>query len=242
MSVLAAHWRTITIEQVREPSYFVISVLFPPLLFLFLGIDDDRFVANRLMASFATFAFVGVMLFSFASDIAKERESAWETLIRTLPVRSVTRVAARVVSALILALVSALIVALLAETVSSVSVSIRDWLRLVSVLVLGSLPIGLLGTAIGYATSARAATSIANLLYVLLSFGGGLWIRPRELPGVVESLSGILPSRAWAELSWASVQGEGWAMENWGLLAGYSIVFGFLALRVYANDEGRRYT
>ena len=56
------------------------------------------------------------------------------------------------------------------------------WGELVLMLLVGTVPFALLGIALGYWAPARGALPIANLLYLSLSYAGGLWIRPRDLP------------------------------------------------------------
>ena len=82
---------------------------------------------------------------------------------------------------------------------------------------------------------------IANLLYLGLSYAGGLWIRPSSLPHRVEQVSRLLPTRALADVLTAVVYGDPWAWRRWVYLAGFAVLFAALAAAGYRRDEGKRF-
>jgi ABC-2 type transport system permease protein len=242
VTLVLAHTRAIALGLVREPAFLVISLLFPALLFALLGESRVTGSPPTAMASFAAFAFLGVALFDLGGEIAKERESAWESYVRTLPVAPWTRLTARVLAAFGVAAAAAALVVATSLLLTDVALDAGDWLRFAVALVAGAVPVALLGFWIGYsAGSGRTANSIANLLYVILAFAGGLWVAPAELPELVGDLSAVVPTRPWAELVWQPVEGRAWESEEWLKLAGYTVLFGALAVRAYARDQGRRY-
>jgi len=81
------------------------------------------------------------------------------------------------------------------------------WVLLIVALVSGTVPFACLGIALGYWAPARAALPIANLLYLVLSYAGGLWTRPSGLPPPVALLSGFLPTRAFGDALVAAALG-----------------------------------
>ena len=82
---------------------------------------------------------------------------------------------------------------------------------------------------------------IANLLYLPLSYAGGLWVPPSRMPEVVAAISPYLPTRQFAELGWAAALDRPVAAEHWAWIAGFTIVFGALSLWGYRRDEGARF-
>lgn len=132
-------------------------------------------------------------------------------------------------------------VVVVAEAATPVSLSPTRWLGFAVTLVAGSVPFALLGVAIGYAVEPRAAVPIANLVYLGLSYGGGLFQDASSLPGVLRPISNVFPTRLWADLLRASGAGDALPWENALGLAGYGVAFFFLAYWGFQRDEGKIY-
>jgi hypothetical protein len=64
----------------------------------------------------------------------------------------------------------------------------------------GAIPMALFGIAIGYWAPSTAALPVANIFYLALSFGGGLFVPPRSMPGFLDAFSRVLPTRHIGEL------------------------------------------
>jgi ABC-2 type transport system permease protein len=230
------------LELLRYPAASVPMLLFPALFFAFFGLPAPRRQANVTMASFAAFAVLGIAFFQFGVGIAAERASPWERFLRTLPAGAARRFAARLVTALAFALAAAALVVAVAVGATPVALGARGWARVAVVLLAGAAPFALLGIAIGYWTSPKAALPIANVLYLALSYAGGLWARPATLPHIVQRISIALPTRAWGELLWASAASRPWPAVALIELAVATLAFGALAAVGYRRDEGQRYT
>lgn len=243
MKLVYSHFQAQTFELLRLPAYSIPTLAFPSILFLFFGVPNARepMAAGLLTASYAAFAVLGVAFFQFGVGIAESRHSAWESYMRTFPVGPKVRFAARVLSALVFALASASVVGIVALLSTPVRLSVVAWLRLIAALLLGSVPFALLGIALGYWASPKAALPLANLVYLPLSYVGGLWIQPQSLPGVVAKISPFLPSRRYAEVVWSGVLNLPWQMDPWLWLLGYALFFGLFAVIGYRRDEGQNY-
>jgi ABC-2 type transport system permease protein len=216
-------------------------VLFPSFFFLVFAAGGRGPVATYAMCSFAAFAVIGVAFFQFGVGIASERETPWERYVRTLPVGVGVRLGARLLAAAAFAAAAGVLVIAAALASTDASLTPLRWLELASVLVLGLVPFGLLGIALGYWAPARAALPIANLLYLGLSFGGGLWIRPSRLPHAVAQVSTYLPTRRLANALLGVVRGSPWHARDWLALLGFSLFFAVAAIVGYRRDEGQRF-
>jgi ABC-2 type transport system permease protein len=230
-------------ELIRLPVYAIPTFVFPTLLFAFFGLPYGRDVvaARMLMASYAAYAVLGVGLFQFGVGIAVERASSWEGFLRTLPVSALTRLSARVSSALVFAGLTASIVVLTAVLLSKAHPDGLMLLRLAAALLVGSVPFALLGIALGYWSNAKAAVPLANLLYLPLSLGGGLWFPPQMLPKYIAAVSPFLPTRAFGEIVWWAVLPVPFPTHYAFGLAGWAVLFAALALWGYRRDEGQRF-
>jgi len=244
MSLVLEHYRATMVGLIRTPAYSLVTVLIPGVVFIFIGtsVGDSREAANIVIASFAIFAALGVAFFQFGVGIANDRESPWEQFAHVLPVSPGARFAANVLSAVSFAVVAVGVLIVVAIILTDAAMPAGSWARLLVAVFLGAVPMALLGIAIGYWSPPKAALPIANILYLALSFGGGLFIRPTSMPAFLDAISGVLPTRQVGELAWAAVQGQAWSIEPWLWLIGYSALFGLLAAASYRRDEGVRYT
>ncbi len=234
------HARTATLELLRYRSFSVPTLLFPTAAFLVFGRRIHE-PANVLMSYYAAFAVLGVAFYQFGVGIAAERALPWTAFVRVLPVSAASRFAARIMSALAFALTSATLLVLVALATTSVDLDARAWARFVAVLAFGSVPFALFGIALGYWLTPKGALPVANLLFLGLSFAGGLLGGGAGLPDAVRGLSGYLPTRLWANLLGAAVRGGSWhAIDALGLAA-YVLVFAAAASAGYRRDEGERF-
>ena len=144
------HFRAQMLTLVRTPAYSLLTVFTPSIIFIFVGLSviDSRQTANFLLGSYSIFATLGVAFFQFGVGIANERESPWEQFAHVLPVSPVTRFVAAVAIAILIG------VALLATDVGMPS---SAWGRMLASVFLGALPMSLLGIAIGYWFTPKAA-------------------------------------------------------------------------------------
>lgn len=243
MNLVLAHFRAEMLGLLRTPAYSVITVLMPGLIFLFVGVaaSDDRESANLLMASFCIFALLGVAFFQFGVGLAQDRGTPWDAYLRTLPVTSAVRFAARLMAATVFALAAVALVIVLAVTLTDAGMAAGPWARFVVSILVAAVPAALLGITVGYWASPKAALPVANILYLGMSFGGGLFIPPDALPGFIDRVSVVLPTRQFGELAWAAVRGQGWPLSAWLWLAAYTALFVTLAVWGYRRDEGITY-
>ena len=191
-----AHIRVRVLSLLRTPAYVVGTLAVPSLILIFLGVGlaDTTGEANTIMASFTIFAVMGIAFFQFGVGIAESRASPWSTYERILPASIVVRLAGTVVPAVLFAVSAAALVILVAHVFMPIDLDAQAWLRLGLVLAAGSVPLALLGIAIGYWVSSRAALPIANVAYLGLAFGGGLFISPELFPRNVQKSGGSLAS------------------------------------------------
>jgi len=241
MRLALVHARVQILELVRFPGFSAGTLAFPGVVFVLFGLPRAGSHPELLLASYCAFAVLGVGFFQFGVSGAIERGSPWQAWLRTLPTPPAVRIAARVLSALAFTFVSIAVVVVLALTTTNVSLSPVEWLRLALALLAGSVPFVVLGLTIAYWTSPKSALPVANILYMLLAYAGGLWTGPGDLPRVVEEISPYTPARQWGDVLWPAVAGQPWQLAHWLVLAAYALGFGALAGWGFARDELRNY-
>lgn len=240
LALLHARWGTL--ELLRQPAFAVPTIGFPSLFFLFFavpgfGVDEPELAT----ALFAGFAVLGVTFFQFGVGIASDRASPWERYLRTLPVGPASRFAGRTLAALVFAAASAAVVMAVSLATVSPQLSLVSWVEMSFALLAGAIPFALIGIALGYLGTPRSALPIANVIYLGLSFAGGLWTAPGNLPAAVERISVFLPTRAYADLLSSAALGTRVDARAWSVLALYTVAAGWLAAWGYRRDEGQQY-
>jgi ABC-2 type transport system permease protein len=241
MTLALVHARAHLLQLARYPAFAIPTLLLPALFYAFFGLPQRHTPANVLLASFAAYAVLSLAFFQFGVGIALDRVDPWEAYLRTLPASTRARFAGRIVSALAFALASASVVAAVAVSAGSASLSPGGWARLSLALLAGSIPLALLGIALGYWTPPKGALPIANLLYLTTAYVGGLWTGPHNLPKAVDEVGRILPTRQWGNVVWSAAGGGIGPAASWLALLAYTVVFAAVAVWGYRRDEGERF-
>ena len=241
MKLVVAHTRATLLTLLRYPTFAVPTLLLPTLFFVLFGLPQSGVSHAALTASFTAYAVLTVVFFQFGVGIAAERNDPWESFLRTLPVRLAVRFAGRLLSALAFASVSAGLVLLVATAASFSSFGATAWARFLLALAGGAIPLSLLGIALGYWVPAKGALPVANVVYLVFAYAGGLWTGPRPLSAAAGAVGPYLPTRQWGDVLWPAVQGKPWQAGHWLALLGFSCAFAALAAWGYRRDEGQRF-
>lgn len=241
MRLAFVHARLQVLELLRLPGFSVATLGFPTAFYLLFGLPHARRNPDVFLASYAGFAVLGVGFFQFGVSIALERVTPWQVWLRTLPASPFSRMAGRVLAALAFAAASAALVIATVLATTSTAPQALQMSRLVLTLLLGSIPFVALGLVIAYWSSPKAALPVANLLYIVLAYTGGLWSGPTDLPHWISRTSPFTPTRQWGDLLWGALAGGGLGAAHWLALAAYTAGFGVLAAWGYRRDEGQRF-
>jgi ABC-2 type transport system permease protein len=233
-------------ELAHIPAFTVPSLGLPLVTFLVFGLPNvhgNSRAASGVFVGFGAFALLGIVMFQFGVGIAADRSSAWERFVRTLPSSGAERFCARLLVALVFgvaALVPLVIVALL---VTPLHLDPAQWARVLLSLLLGAVPLGLLGIMLGYLLNERGALPVTNLVYLPLSYAGGLFsASAADLPATARRISPWLPTRQWGDI--VLDFGLGGTVPVHALLGliGYGALFAAAAIYGYRRDEQRHYS
>ena len=240
MKLYRIHILSVMVPLLRTPAYWVPLVVFPSLLYSFFGLPPSQQgseIANILLASWSAFAVIGIGFFQFGVSISQARESKWEDYARTLPAGAAPRFVAQAVTAILFLAMALALLWTVAALAAPVSLRLEQYLRLLWVLLLGVIPFVMIGAALGYSIPARGAVPIANLLYLPLSYFGGLWLPPQMLPDIVARISPFTPTRQLGELAWAAVLDSPMPLASIQGLAAYTAGAAVIALTMWRRDE-----
>ncbi len=224
----------------RTPAYWVPVVLFPSLLYAFFGVSPSQGneqIAVILLASWSAFAVIGIGFFQFGVGIAQSREEKWNDFVRTLPSGASPKIIAQLATAFVFILVAIGILWILAYLATGVALTPLQYGRLALALIIGIIPFVTMGIALGFSLPARAAVPIANLIYLPLSYLGGLWLPPHMLPDIVQTVSPYVPTRQLGELAWAAVLGHDIPWSAVQGLTAYTVAFALIAVVMWQRDS-----
>jgi ABC-2 type transport system permease protein len=241
MRLALIYTRATTLELLRMPSFCIPTIAYPALVFLLFGLPNAGGKANLLLASYAAFAVLGVGFFQFGVGFAIERTTPWQRFLRALPARATPRIAGRLVTATFFAASTTLGVVLVVLATTPADLSANQWARLTLTLAAGGIPFVLLGVALAYWCTPKGALPIANALYLVLAYAGGLWTGPSGIPSSIRVISTYTPTRQWADILWSVAADKPWRAEHWLILTGYAIAFALLASWGFQRDEGQQF-
>jgi ABC-2 type transport system permease protein len=227
----------------RSPIFSLFSLALPLIFYTFFGITNASATINGihggtfLMASFGAYAVANVMLFTI------ERGRRMDVLMRATPLRGWVFLASRIVAAACFAVAALVLLGIFASVTGGVRLGAGQWFGLVWKLLVGSLPLLLLGFAIGFVVSPNSAAAVVNLIGLPMYFASGLFEPLRFMPEFVQKIAPYLPTYLYGQLAWSSVgaQSDPVSRDLVGL-AIYAAVFLVLALLAYNRLESRRFS
>jgi ABC-2 type transport system permease protein len=230
------------LELLRAPAYVISTIAFPALFYSIFAIPESRdvFSSNLLVASFSCFSVFGVIFLQFGVGVAQERSKSWYSYIRTLPLENYKLMIARFISALFFSFLATLGIIVLALTFTKVEMSFFEWIKFILILHFAGISFCFMGLALGYWTNEKSSLPIGNLIYLPLSFAGGLWKPPSVLPEMLKDISPYLPTRYFGEILWSFVKRESVKMTDVGSLFLYAVGFALLAFIGFKRDQGER--
>lgn len=246
LQLIWLHTRFNVLETVRIPIAVIGNLLFPSLAMVFFVVPSPQVAADPTAATtavgqLALFAVISAYLFSFGTGVAEDRALPFDGYVRTLPAGVLPRLAGRVATGVLFALVALVPLILLGWLLTEARVPVGTLLLGVVVLLATALPFLMLGLAIGYRMSNKAAIAVVQVVLFPLAFAGGLFLPPHTFPDWLDTLSQVLPSRAGRDLLVEALTGTAAYSLALPVLAGWGVVFTALAVLAYRRDEGRRF-
>jgi ABC-2 type transport system permease protein len=233
----------------RIPAFTTSGLLLPVMFFAFFGLPNAGRALNGInagaymLASFGAYAVGSMMVFNFGIGVAGDRAARLDVLYRATPLPPLIYLASRLIMEALFALLSLVLLFAFGAIAGGIRLEPVQWVQIIGRLIVGSIPFAALGFAIGYSVSAHAAPGIANLIYLPLSFGSGLFVPLPSMPEVVQRIAPFLPTYHFGQLAWgaAGAPAEPLAVSIvW--LAGYAAVFLAIAARGFYAEEQRKFS
>lgn len=234
------------LKTLRQPAYVIPTLAFPLLFYVMFGIVfgsrqavGSVKLATYLLATYATFGVMGAALFGFGAGIAMERGYGWLQVKRASPMPPLAYLVAKTVMSIIFSAIIVILLFILGTLFAGVHLSAIEFLKLMGIMIAGSIPFCALGLAIGCYSTPSAAPAVVNILFLPMSFCSGLWLPLQLLPKFLQHFAPFLPPYHLGKLALKQVGfgSSGSAMPHIAALVGFTVVFLLLALRGYSRDD-----
>jgi ABC-2 type transport system permease protein len=194
------------LSLLRRRSFTLATIGFPVMFYLLFAVATNRGghgafqVGKYLLGGYACFGVVGASLFGIGVGLSLERTAGWLDLKRASPMPAPAYLLAKCLSAMAFGAVIASILTVLAITLAGVSLSALEFVKLLSLTVLGAIPFASMGLMLALLVPPNAAPGVVNLVYLPMSFCGGLWMPLEDLPHWLQKLAPALPTYHLAQL------------------------------------------
>jgi ABC-2 type transport system permease protein len=213
---------------------FSLSVIgFPVVFYIFFGLILNRgetihgqSVATYMLATYAVFGIVGAALFGVGIGLAAELAAGWLELKRASPMPPLAYLLAKCVTAMAFGVVIVSILTLLGITAGHVSISVVEYARMIALVIAGVVPFAAMGMVLALFAPFNSAPGIANMIYLPMSFCGGLWVPIMRLPMFLQHFAVLLPTYHAAQLMLGvfGYTSAGSTLSHWLGLLGFTLL------------------
>jgi ABC-2 type transport system permease protein len=223
------------LKSIRLRQYSLSTILFPCMFYVFFGLTMGREspgkdlmpMARYLLATYGAFGVIGATLFAFGAGLAIERGLGWLQVKRASPMPPAAYFVAKAAVAVAFGAAVVTLLFTMGALFGGVRMPLWQWLAMGGTLVAGSIPFCALGLVIGNLTGPNSAPAIVNMIYLPLSFCGGLWIPFDFLPPAIRSIAPFLPTFHFSQIALAILGApvQGTIAAHIGALAAFTCTF-----------------
>lgn len=228
----------------RNRRFFIFSLGFPLVLYFVIAgpqRNNHDFAGTGIsaplyyMAGLASFGTMMSMI-STGARIAGERQAGWTRQLRITPLSSRAYFRAKVLTAYAMASTS-LILLYVAGASLGVSQSAPRWLEMTGLILVGLLPFGALGIALGHLLTVDSLGPVTGGTVSLLALVSGTWFPVTH--GFLHDLGRCLPSYWLVRAGHIAIGGSAWGTLGWLVVAGWTILLVAVAAYAYQRDTNR---
>jgi ABC-2 type transport system permease protein len=168
---------------------------------------------------------------------AADRARGWTRQLRITPLRARTALLSKAVAAYLLTLPTLIVIGAAGASLG-VRLSAAAWAEMAGLLLVGLLPIAVMGILVGYLMKVEVAPLAIGGPVVLLALLGGEF-GPLFNGGVMLTIVKLLPSYWLAQAGRVGLGGGGWPVEAWVVVAVWTLAMAALAAVAYRRDTQR---
>lgn len=224
----------------RNRRFLLLSLGFPVVLYFAVAAPNRHQHLDGIsfpvyyMIGMAAFGAMSAML-SSGARISAERAVGWNRQLRISPLSTRAYFRAKVLTAYLTALLSLLVLYICGASLG-VSLGAGAWLRMTGFILVGLIPLAVLGIAIGHALTPDSIGPAMGGGVSLLALVGGVWF---PVSGFLGKIGQYVPSYWIVQASHIGVGGQSWGAKAWVVLVVWTVGLGVIARRAYRNDTAR---
>jgi ABC-2 type transport system permease protein len=231
------------LRNVRNWRFILFSLAYPVILYFVVTAPQRHATFDGVsfpLYFMAGMAAVGTMIavISSGARIAVDRSAGWTRQLRLTPLTAGDYLGARVVCGFAMALLVIVLVSL-AGTALGVSLSAGAWLTMIGLMLVGLIPLTVLGILIGHLVTPDSLAPAAGGTIMLLALLGGAYGFLVAKSGAVFDMIKALPSYWIVQAGKTALAGHGWPVEGWIVIAAWTGVLVPLAVFAYKRDTSR---
>lgn len=226
----------------RNRRFLLFSLVFPLVLFLAVAGPHKHVVVDKI--SFPLYYMTGmiawgsmVAVISSGARIAAERAVGWTRQLRITPLPTWSYFAAKIFCGYMMAILS-MVVLFGAGSLIGVRLDASQWLVMIGLLLVGLVPFAIMGIMFGHLLKLDSLGPAIGGVTALFALLGGAY-GPLITNGFLFKIVKILPSYWLVQAGKSALDGGGWPLEAWIVIAAWSMVLLVLAVRVYQRDTMR---
>jgi ABC-2 type transport system permease protein len=185
-------------------------------------------------------AVMGTMIavVSNGARIAAERSVGWTRQLRITSLTTSAYFSAKVVCGYLMALIT-IVAMFLAGTALGVRLSAGEWLTVTGLLLIGLVPIALIGLVLGHLLTPDSLTPAVGGVVTLFALLGGAYGFLVATSGPLFEVIKALPSYWLVQAGRTALGGGSWPAEGWIVIAIWTAVLAPIAVLVYRRDTSR---
>ena len=239
-----ARYEFVRLTRTRSFAFSVIG--FPVVFYLFFGLIMNRgqeiggvSVAKYMLASYAVFGMVGASLFGVGVAISSELAAGWLELKRASPMPPSAYLLAKCFSAMAFGIIIVSMLTLMGISIGHVSITWSEYARLIGLTIVGVVPFACMGMALGLVIPFSSAPGITNIIYLPMSFCGGLWVPILFLPKFLQTFATLLPTYHLAQLALSNFgyNSTGTTSSHWLGLLGFTLLMLGVGIAAFRRHE-----
>jgi ABC-2 type transport system permease protein len=199
------------VRAMRTKAYSLSVIGFPVIFYLFFGIMMNRSehiggmsVAKNMLAGYAVFATIGSSLFGIGVGLSGDLSAGWLELKRASPMPPLAYLLAKCCTAMGFAIIIATILSIMGIAFGGVHLTFHEYATMIALVIIGSIPFACMGLVLALVAPFNAAPGFANMLYLPMSFLGGLWMPIEIMPTFLQKTAFIWPTYHLKQLVLAS--------------------------------------
>ena len=246
-SIFLSETRYEFLRMLRTRTYSLSVIGFPVMFYILFGLLLNRgehiggvAVSRYLLGGYSVFGAMGAALFGVGVGLAAELSAGWLELKRASPMPPLAYLLAKCCTAMAFGVIIVATLIILGVTFAHARFSLAEFASLIGLTLAFAIPFACMGLVVAMLVPMNSAPGVTNLIYLPMSFLGGLWLPIQALPTFLQKLAPVLPTYHAGQLMFLALGAPsiGSAAGHWFYLIGFScIMLGIASLLFHRREQ-----